>query len=866
MLESFTWWPLLLILPATAWIVWCARRSVRLLSPRRTRLMTAVRLALVVLAAIALCEPSWQAKSDREAVIFVADHSESLGAEGRQKLADRVRAIAERLPPETSIGYVSVAGRAHVLTAPKPQAVFAPLDEAQAAGDGARSHLSAGVELAFGFFPAGVRRRIVLLTDGLQTAGDLERAVDHGALQGTVTDVVPVSGPARPDVRIAAVTTNQTRLHEGSKLELRADIEGSLSGSGTIRLFENGIEVERRPFTAEAGKPTRERFERTPREPNHYAYRVRIEGFAGDAIPANNEGLALVDVRGRPQVLYVEGEESEARFLVDSMAREGIQLHVRAPRHMPETPTELSAYDAVVLSDVAAHQLSSRAIAAVHDYVEKLGGGFVMIGGKNSFGAGGYYRTAIEDVLPVKMKAPDQEETFATALVLVIDRSGSMSGEKLEVCKAAAVGTVDLLGAQDYIGVVAFDSAASWIVPMTRASSKGAISGQIASIDSQGGTYIMPGMTAGHDGLNGVQAKVKHMIVLTDGQSEGTGYEALAARMLGEKITVSTVAVGGDADGALLERIAAAGGGKFYAAQDAATVPRIFTQDAMTHLGKLIREESFSPKLSEIHPMLKGWPVDESPKLLGYVKTTPKSTAQVPLVTDLNDPLLAHWRFGLGKVTAFTSDCKSRWSALWVEKWPGYSQFWAQVLRETARESQGRRIDVELGHDGDDIRVTVHVLEDAAHFRNDAEVAADVYHVNAASLSSRLELRRHDVCRQTAPGRYETTFRPDEPGVYLVRARTGADLVSAGIVHQPSTETALGQIDTALLNRVAQRGGGQVLAPDQVDLPKLETAAVGQVIDLVPWIVGLMLLLFLIDTVIRRWENVHTVFEWLGFK
>ena len=502
-------------------------------------------------------------------------------------------------------------------------------------------------------------------------------------------------------------------------------------------------------------------------------------------------------------------------------------------------------------------------MATVRAYVEHLGGGFVMIGGRSSFGVGGYYRTPIEDVLPVKMKAPDSEERRSTALALVIDRSGSMSGQKIEICKSAAIATVELLGRKDYIAVVAFDSAATWIVPLTRVTSQSAIASQISTINSGGGTNIYPGMVAAHEALAASPAKTRHMIVLSDGQTSGSGYQPLAAQLKTENITVSTVAVGAGADAALLSSIAAAGGGQFYQTTDPANIPRIFTQDAMVHLGRLIREEAFRPRQVERHPMLKGWSGDAVPELLGYVKTVRKATAQVPLVTDLNDPLLAHWRFGLGKVTAFTSDCKSRWASLWITGPAGYSQFWAQVLRETAREPQGRHMDLRLEERGTAARIVVDLMEDAARFQNDARVEADVFFVPAGSLGAAMKPLGDDVLlEQEGPGRYAGSFRPDEPGVYLVRARSGRTSVSAGLVHNVSGEAAAGRVDLGLMEKVSRLTGGTVLRPSGGE-DRLPPAAAGRgrYVELAPAFVKLLLLLFVADLAIRRWENVLGMLE-----
>lgn len=847
---------LLLFPPVLGLLWWFDRRSLRPLSTRRRQALLAVRSGLVLLVLLALAGPAWQRLTDRQAVIFVLDHSQSQGEEGVRAVHDRAAALAAKLPSETQVGFVSAGKSAVLRESPRRGTAVPQPDPELVARDGGQTDLASAVSLACGLFPSGASRRIVLVTDGQETHGDLAAAARDAALLQVTIDALPVAGERREDVRVASLTSNKSRSHEGATLELRADLESSLDGEGTVKLFENGVEVESRPIKLAVGQKATELFQRTPEERNLYTYRVRVEGFADrDTIAENDEAMTLVDVRGRPVLLYVEGEPDQSHYLVEAMAREGIRLHARPPQAFPQSLQDLAGYDGVVLSDVPAYQLTERGMTLIRDYVEQLGGGFLMIGGKNSFGVGGYYRTPIEDVLPVKMKAPDKEERFATALCLVIDRSGSMSGGKLEICKSASSATVDLLMAKDYIGVVAFDSLAKWIVPMTRATDKGTIRGQIATINPGGGTNILPGMTSGREALNGVKTKVKHMIVLTDGHSEGGGYQALATQIKSEGITISTVAVGGGADVGLLQQIAATGGGTFYETLDPANIPRIFTQDAMVHMGRLIREEAFVPKQVERNLILKGLDMKQAPTLLGYVKTNRKATAQVPLVTDLGDPLLAHWQFGLGKVTAFTSDCKSRWSALWITGWPGYKQFWAQLLRETASKPQSQLMDLQLEQEGAEGRIVVDLLEDAAQFKNDATIAAEVYFVAAGSLGSNMESLGRQTLRQVGPGRYEGRFVPKELGVYLVRARAGGQVVSAGLVNNPSGEAANGQVDRELLAEVCTLTGGTLLDDATATLPAVR-ASHSHYAELAPWLLRLFLLLFLIDVAIRRWENV----------
>lgn len=854
---------LLLIVPALAVLWWCDLKSAHPMGPGRRRLLFVLRGLLVILAILAIASPARILTSREQAVMFVLDHSRSEGEAGINSVyaaAESVRATLSANPP---VGYIAAGTSPRLISYPdrSPETVIPAVRNQLAEEIGASSNYERAVTLARGLFPTGTSKHIVLVGDGVETGGSLLSAAEEAAISGIKIHAVGIAGEIQPDVRVTKLTSSQSRLNEGASLELEAIVDGSLEGPGRLRLFENGVEVDAVEVSLVPGETLTHRFKRVPEQRNIYNYRVVIEGFEGrDRIPENNEALSIVDVRGKPLWLYVEGEEGESRFLAGAMEREGIRLDVRSPEGLPDSLQQLAGYDGIILSDIPAHRIGETRMSAIRDYVENLGGGFVMAGGMNSFGVGGYYRTPIEEILPVKLKAPDQEEMQSSGLALVIDRSGSMAGQKIEICKSAAIATAELLSTDDYIGIYAFDSQVHEIVPMTKVTSTSAIANQISLLGSGGGTNIYPGMVLAREELNGVKTKIKHMIVLTDGQTSGQGYQALASQCHAEGITISTVAVGAGAQIGLLQGIAAAGGGQSYVTMDPTAITRIFTQDTMTHTGRMIREDAFEPRLVESHPMLRDWSDGEAPPLLGYVKTNRKATAQVPLVTDTGDPLLAHWRFGLGKVTAFTSDCKSRWAALWVTDWSGYSQLWSQILRETARAPQGLNMDLRLEDLGETVAIAVDLAEDAGTRRNGATVEADIFHVPANALGSGMNAVSTVKLEQEGPGWYASSFRPVEPGVYLVRARSGSQLVSAGYVHNPSTEVATGQIDEDLLRNACKVTGGIFLESPE-DVLELTGTDVSRHEELWPLILVAFLLIYLVDLFVRRWENAHGIAE-----
>jgi len=851
---------LLLLFPAIALLFWFEMRSAHPMGGGRRRLLFLLRSLLVILAILALASPAKLLTSRNQSVIFVLDHSRSQGSKGLAAVYEAASGIRGLLGGSPSVGYVA-AGEEGRLILPPGSSVGPGSEKALGLMEeiGASSNFERACQLARGLFPGGTSRHIVLVGDGVETQGALLEAAKEASVAGIKIHAIGVSGEIQPDVRVTRLLSSQSRLNEGASLELEATIEGSLSGPGRIRLFENGVEVEEVSTELVAGEVKTQTFKRVPEKRNIYNYRVVIEGFEGrDAIPENNEALSIVDVRGKPLFLYVEGEEGESRYLVDAMNREGIRLDVRSPEGLPDSLQEWAGYDGVIFSDIPAHRIGDARMTIIRDYVEKLGGGFVMVGGMNSFGVGGYYRTPIEELLPVKLKAPDQEELQSSALALVVDRSGSMAGQKIEICKSAAIASVELLSTKDYIGIYAFDSQVHEVVPMTKVTSTSSIASQISLLGSGGGTNIYPGMVRAREDLNRVKAKIKHMIVLTDGQSSGDGYQALASQCHAEGITISTVSIGSGAQVGLLQSIAAAGGGQSYVTNDPTSIVRIFTQDTLTHTGRMISEEAFEAKLAERHPMIRDWEDGIAPPLLGFVKTNRKATAQVPLVTGTGDPLLAHWRFGLGKVTAFTSDCKSRWAALWVADWDGYSRLWSQILRETARAPQGLNMDLQLEEKGADLTISVDLAEDAGTRRNGATVEADVFHVPSNSLGSGMRAMATLKLEQIGPGWYESQFRPADPGVYLVRARAGSQIVSAGYVHNPSNEVATGQVDEKLLRRVCELTGGTYLDSPGEAL-ELKGSNVSSYVELWPYLISLFLVAFILDLCVRRWENVTGV-------
>lgn len=849
--ESPLW--LLAALPALAWLLAVERGSVHPMSPTRRRWLLLTRGLTILLVLLALAGPARVRQGEDKRLGLVVDASQSLGEAGLQKALDEAGRLRKEVGEEL-VPFAVLAGAEPRYLNPAELRASAETARDWQREKGSHTDLAAALELASALFPAGSAREVVLLGDGFETQGDALAQGRRWAAAGGRVHVLGVSGPTVPDVRVLSLASQRARVREGETIELTARIESTHAAEAVLRWFENGVEVERRTLALQAGETREERLQRSPDRRDLFAYRVSVESQVEDALPGNNEAMAVVDVRGRMRLLYVDTDANDGGSLPTAMRMEGMELDWRPPASLPTRLDELAGYDAVVLSEVTAAQLREPFMGLVREYVDKLGGGLVMLGGPSSFGVGGYFKSPLEDLLPVRLRAPDEEEKQSAAVALVLDRSGSMAGEKLEMAKSAAIATAEVLGRNDHIGVYAFDSEAKVVAPMTRLTSMATVAGQIGALTAGGGTNLEPAFQAAREALRRVKARVKHMILMTDGQTSGGGYETVASACRAEGMTISTVALGEGAHAGLLQAIAAAGGGQSYTTLTPDGITRIFTQDTLMHTGRMLREEPFETRVAERHPMLEGVAVEKAPPLLGYVKTMRRVSAQTPLLTDAGDPLLAHWRFGLGKVTAFTSDAKSRWGSLWVSRWPDYTRFWSQVLRETARPAQGGRMDLRVESREGEARLVVDLLEDGGTRKTDALVEAEVFRLGLASASGAMQSQARVRLHAVGPGLYEGAFEPEESGVFLVRAQAGSETATAGWVHQTAAEAGWGRVNESLLRELARVTGGTWLEPGET--PRLE-APTGRVHEeLWPLLAGLAFLLAWVDLLIRRWEQV----------
>jgi Ca-activated chloride channel family protein len=479
-----------------------------------------------------------------------------------------------------------------------------------AAPGGLDTDIGAALGLAGGLFdPAGIPR-LLLLSDGLATAGDALGAAEQSAARRIRVDVIPVvAGVADvADVADVAVIGLEApeQIRPRAPFDLRIELLADRPGPVRLRLDHDGrpnLPDAERTVDVAVGTtvvtwPTR------IDQAGVSIYRARIVGGAGNRHPQNDQGVVAIATEAEPRVLCLDSQPEAAGVFTRALQAEKIAVDVRGPRE-PLTAAGLERYDLVVVSDLSRAALGDAAMALLETFVRN-GGGLLMAGGPNSFGSGGYSGTRLADILPVRLDLPEKQDEATLALALVIDRSGSMSGAKMDLTKEAARATAEMMPPTDQIAVIAFDNQAVPVVRLQPAANRLRILGDIARIQPSGGTNILSGLREAVDELLPARARKKHVILLSDGQSAYDGIADLVESASSAQITFSAVGVGDGADQTLLQMIASRGGGRFYHTRDPASIPRIFSREASQIGRRSIVEEPTSVRVGKQAQSLAG--------------------------------------------------------------------------------------------------------------------------------------------------------------------------------------------------------------------------------------------------------------------
>jgi Mg-chelatase subunit ChlD len=850
-LEFMHPWALALA-PLAAFLVWQSRRTLAPLSPRRRRASLAARLGLFLLLLLALADPRWLGTTRQQSVAFLVDTSDSVRASA---LAAATKASASLPPAFTaanasrdpdSARWLAFAGSTQVVAGPAALAEFdrRPLVPS-------RTDLASALRLAHASLPADRVRSIVVFTDGVAEPAAWDSLAASLASDDIRVIPVAVTPPDDPEALVRALRA-PARVRQREPFRIQTDITSNRAQPATLRVFRNGVLVDTSSVKLAAGA-NRFEFTQVIESDALAEYIVRVEA-RDDTFADNNELAALVRAEGEPRVLMLTDTPAQARYLDHALKQEGIRLDIRPARGAPLSLGDLQNYALLILDNVSAVELGAPQLKLYASYVTDFGGGLLMLGGDQSFGLGGYHRTPIDEVLPLRSEFQADEEAPSLGLVLIVDKSGSMSGERIEMARAAAAGAIELLTPKDYGGVVVFDNDASWAVDIQPVVDRQDFRRRIASIEADGGTNLSPAMDLALRGLSPVPAKLKHVIVLSDGQSSPGNYLELAMQMAQAGFTVSAVGLGDGIDVEALQEIARRGNGRYYYTANSQDVPQILAKETVTAAKSALQEFPFAPRRARTADFLEGIDFASAPFLYGYVRTELRPTAELWLSTERGEPLLATWRHGLGRAGAFTSDARARWAVEWL-RWDGYSRFWVQTVRHLMRTDAAApfamNVTPEPGTDGDGFRITLDALDPAGEFVTQASGRVLV-------LDPTGERRTVDLA-PAGPGRFTVRVPAPARGNHHFDIRLDSPAFPDGAVRAyaaaaPSfpDEYKLAPPDLALLQRLATATGGQLNPADLSALLAADPRTARHEHPLWPWLSAAALLAFLLDVALKR--------------
>ncbi|HEY6169309.1 MAG TPA: glutamine amidotransferase, partial [Verrucomicrobiae bacterium] len=690
------------------------------------------------------------------------------------------------------------------------------------------------------------QRRLVLISDGNENLGDAVSALSSALPLGVELQVVPLGAARAGDVSLQKLALPPT-VKKGQTFETKIFVQSDRARPAALRLYRNDQFLGEQNVELNEGKNLFT-FPQTLSEAGFYSYNAVVDS-PGDSIAQNNRASSFTSVRGEPRALLISSSPDQDAPLVEALRAAKLDVRVVDATGFPATLAELQSYDTVFLSNIAAGDLGTELLKLLESAVRDFGVGLVCVGGEQTYLAGGYKGTPLETTLPVNMELDSKKVLPRGALVIVMHATEYPGGNQW--ARDIAFAALESLGREDEMGIVFWDGRQSekWLFELSRVGDKKEKGQFISGMNPGDMPAFEPPMRMAHDGLKKSTANLKHMVVFSDGDPKAPEKPTLDG-IVADRITISTVMIGGHTMPDNMMMMADVGKGRFYDVRSPSQLPQIFIKEAAVILRSAIFEEPFKPQLAASSELVRGIGALEFPPMLGYVVTTPKPRAETPLVTAKGDPLLAHWQFGLGRAVAFTSDAKAKWARDWLG-WARYRQFWGQVAQWSLRRVAAADLQAEVAVENGEGALSVEALDAQGNYRNFLTLDAVVVSPKGGRQTVRLQ--------QTGAGRYEAKFPMREVGAYLVNLMDvaegqvrGVQAVGASINYSPEFDTSGANL--SLLQRLAELGKGHLLDPKKPeDNPFLiDRRKTFRPEELWEWLLRFAVVLFVLDVGVRR--------------
>jgi Ca-activated chloride channel family protein len=781
--------PIFLLLLVLLPVLWVWMRRVPGASPVCLGLKCAAFAAL----AVALADPWAALRVEKLAVTVLMDTSASMPLESVQRGEAMLRDLV-RKNSGAELRLITFAEHPNLRDVPA-QANQVHIPRGVDPKEGMATNLEDALQLAVSTFPTAGARRILLISDGNENRGHALNEALRVRERGVVVYTVPAGGTAPLPVKVESVASPQDvfsgehftvslRLASAGEIKARVWItsQGQEIGStaADLRAGANLVDVEARISTSGVS-----------------LMEVHVSSAGSEQVLVSQ----AVTVR-KPRILYVSGGGATSAPLLDTLKRADVS--VETVTAFPVNHPALD-WDAVILDNYPDHDLAPDEDLALERYVH-AGGGLIFIAGDSNARLALEPKTPFEKMLPIHAAPPPEKPT---AVVLVLDKSGSMSGPKIEMARDAARASIKMLRPIDLIGVIAFDESFNWVIPLGPAGELEDKSKLISQITANGGTKIHQAAQSAFDAISEQKATHKHIILLTDGVSTpGTDedFPKLERDALAKHVTISTIGVGDYINRELLDELAHKTKGKSHFVENPDSIPQIINAEVKSTEDLAIQERSVRALRVRSVEFIDGIDFTKAPRLRGFVQAEAKESSETILLVDGKKPLLVRWRYGLGRVTAFMSDARSRWAAPWVA-WESFGTLWPQMVRDVSHRDRTVRAGVRPGTREGEAVVFYDVLADAGNPAGDTLSPALAPHILVEMPG---QSPRSLPLEETAPGHFEARIPADQGGLYrIVSGSSELVLPEAGFYHE-SDETKPQAVNSALLSEISRVTGGRM--------------------------------------------------------
>ncbi len=801
-----------------------------------------VRLICGALVLCALLGISVSVQRGLNTTVFLVDISNS-NEQNLSKMESYLRSKISEMPGNNQYGIVTFGKDSLVEQFLTKENQFSQI---MSLPDKTATNFEDAISRALAMIPADAAARVVILTDGKETKGDLTATASalvsrQIELLACVYDVAQGQDAYVENVQLPSY------LYQGDAYDMTVTVESNYDTDAQIQIWTGSIQTQAYDVHLNRGV-NRFQFRQTVTGENVESFEVRVAA-AGDTCAENNSYHAYSVVESAPKVLLVTGMEEDSRLYEQVLDSAGCVYNRISAINAPDSLEELLQYKSILLENVYLSDLPEGFLANIETYVKDYGCGLICLGGEESYALGGYRDSVLETVLPVDMELRGVNEIPSMAMIMVIDHSGSMSTDagngatNLDLAVEAAKNAVDQMRDTDQVGVLMFDDQYSWVVEPVSVSDREGIKEKIDTIAEGGGTTIQPALWEAYRGVMECDASIRHVILLTDGQGESKNYSDIVSSYQEGQITLSAVAVGADSDTRLLQQLAKDCGGRYYYSDMASDIPKIFAQEVFLSGDTYLQNGTFDLSVNRSSQITEGLFEAGWPKLYGYVSATPKAASNVLIASNKDDPVLTLMQYGLGHTVAWNTDVTNRWTAGYAGE-DDYVQLWKRI------------IDYSVGNAA--------IGEDSVDVMTAGGLTSVVYHAQDYGQQTKVEAVYTDPEGNTftqplqaaAPGRYEAKLDTDITGLYQLSVRRIDDgsitnAVTTAAAVQYSDEYKFGRGNTDFTNFVERYGR---LTDEEESIWNQRKSGLGERYELTKWLILLAVLWFLMDIAFRRFQ------------